>query len=70
MRRLVVLLAVLVPVSLFIAGCGGSGGGGTGAKGPDPTKSKEAMEQFTKDRAADMQKAKSGMKTPPQAPQK
>ncbi len=69
MRRLVVLLGVLVAVSLFIAGCGGGGSGG-GAKGPDPTKSKETMEQFTKDRAADMQKAKMGMKTPPQAPQK
>ncbi len=29
MKRLVVLLVVLVPVSVFIAGCGPSGGGAT-----------------------------------------
>jgi hypothetical protein len=38
MKRLLVLFAVLVPLSLFVAGCGGSGGSG-GSSG------KKAIEQ-------------------------
>jgi hypothetical protein len=37
MRRLLALLVVLVPVSLFVAGCGG-GGGSAGKSGFDSKK--------------------------------
>jgi len=53
MKRLLVLFAVLVPLSLFIAGCGGTGGTG-GSKGAPP---KEAQEEM---KSKMMEKMKSG----------
>jgi hypothetical protein len=65
-KRLVASLLVLVPVSLFVTGCGGAPGTGKTDSGIP----KEKMEQMMKDRAEEMQKAK-GMKTQPSsAPEK
>ncbi len=59
MKRLARFLLVLLPMCLFAAGCGGS------AVDKNPTDagiSKEKMEQMTKERLEDMQKAKMMMK--------
>ncbi len=44
MKRLLVLVAVLVPLSLFVAGCGG----GTPGKGPGEAKKAEMKEMGEK----------------------
>jgi hypothetical protein len=59
MKRLLVLVAVLVPLSLFSAGCGGSAG--DAAKGqkagvPPADQQKQMMESMMKNKA-DMSKA-------------
>jgi hypothetical protein len=50
MKRLLVLVAVLVPLSLFIAGCGGTGGssGKTPAGTPTADQKQKLMEQMMK----------------------
>jgi hypothetical protein len=53
MKRLLVLFAVLVPLSLVIAGCGGSG-----SSGPSTKTSKEQIEKMTKSQMEFMQKSK------------
>ena len=46
MKRLLVLFAVLVPLSLFIAGCGGGTGGSSGKSSGTPSaEEKEKMGQ-------------------------
>jgi hypothetical protein len=57
-KRLSMLLAVLIPVSLFAVGCGD----GTTAKVPE--KSKADQEKFMKDRMAEMKGVKGVMKQP------
>jgi len=54
-RRLLVVLVVLLPFSFAMAGCGTSGNSGDSGKAADISKDK--MEQMTKQRLADMQKA-------------
>ena len=64
MKRIAVLLAVLVPVSLFTAGCGQGGGGNTEKA---PVKSKAEQEAFIKQRIEEMKNVKGvqgTMKTP------
>ena len=54
MKRLLVLVAVLVPLSFFIAGCGGGGSSGSGG-----LPSKEEMEKKSaemKQKMADIKK--------------
>jgi hypothetical protein len=52
MKRLLGLLVVLIPVSLFVAGCGGSGGGKagnpTGSMKPDEMKKPADMAKSVK----------------------
>jgi hypothetical protein len=43
MKRLLVLVAVLVPLSLFIAGCGGTGGSSGKSSGEPPKQVQEEM---------------------------
>lgn len=49
MKRLLVLFAVLVPLSLFIAGCGGRAGSSGAASGPPPKEQMQKMEQAQKE---------------------
>lgn len=58
MKRLVLLVLVLVPVCLFIGGCGS--GGDTPTKGP--AKTEVEMKDFNKQRMEEMQKVKAAMK--------
>ncbi len=64
MKRLLVLFAVLVPLSFFVAGCGGTGGS-SGSKG---TVAKEEQEKMKAAMAEQMAKMKGG--TMPVAPGK
>ena len=49
MKRLLVLFAVLVPLSLFIAGCGGTGGSsGKTSANPTPEQKKQMQEEMMK----------------------
>ena len=60
MKRLLVLFAVLVPLSLFIAGCGGTGGS-SGKKSELTAEQKEQMKaQMMKAKMQGMDKAKGG----------
>ena len=72
MKRLLVSLALLIPVSLFIAGCGTSGGGHSGPPVGPPSKADlEKMNEMAK-RHAEMAKKSGtapGAKTP-SAPEK
>jgi len=43
MKRLLVLFAVLVPLSLFIAGCGGTGGSSGKSSGQGTAEEKQKM---------------------------
>ncbi len=59
MKRLLVLVAVLVPLSLFGAGCGGSGGG--------TSSDKASIEKITQKNMEEQKKIfqeKAGMKKP------
>ena len=59
MKRLLVLIAVLVPLSLFFAGCGGSTGDGSKAQKagvPPADQQKQMMESMMKNKA-EMNKA-------------
>jgi len=59
MKRLLVLVSVLAPLSLFIAGCGGTGGSsGKSAGVPSADEKKTMMEQMEKNKAKMMQSAK------------
>ena len=56
MKRLLVLVAVLVPLSFFTAGCGGAGGSpNKSATAPSPDKQKEMMEMMQKGKAMQKQ---------------
>jgi hypothetical protein len=61
MKRLLVLVAVLVPLSFFVAGCGGTGGS-SGEKGKQV--SKEEMTTKSAELKQKMAEMKKGMGTP------
>lgn len=46
MKRLLVLFAMIVPLSLFIAGCGGSGGSSGKSSEPTAEQKKEMQEKM------------------------
>lgn len=46
MKRLLVLFAVIVPLSLFIAGCGGSGGPSGKSSEPTADQKKQMQEKM------------------------
>ena len=58
MKRLLVLFAVLVPLSLFIAGCGGTGG--SSGKAVTPEKTQQMQEMMKAGKAKMMEQAKGG----------
>ena len=57
MKRLLVLFAVLVPLSLFIAGCGGAGGSSGTKSG---TKSRERLATEATEEQKMQQRMKAG----------
>jgi hypothetical protein len=57
MKRLLVLVAVLVPLSFFVAGCGGSGGSSANTKEP----TKEEMQKNSAELKQKMAEMKKGM---------
>jgi hypothetical protein len=65
-----VLVGVLVPLSLFVAGCGGSSGGTSAEKGVPPAdQQKKMMESMQKNMGQMSQQAKQGAGSlPAQAP--
>jgi len=56
MKRLLVLVAVLVPLSLFIAGCGGTGGSSGGSSGPTPEEQQQIQEQMQSEQMQEQMK--------------
>ena len=60
MKRLLVLFAVLVPLSLFVAGCGGTGGSSVKAGPESEKKMQEMKEMMMKGKAEMMQKGQGG----------
>jgi hypothetical protein len=69
MKRLLVLVAVLVPLSLFTAGCGDTGGPSTkSSSAPTADQSKEMQEKMKANYEKTMQGAKPGAM--PSAPAK
>jgi hypothetical protein len=72
MKRLLVLLALLIPASLFAAGCGGQGGGSGPSAGPPTKTDLDKLNEMAK-RQAEMTKKSAGSAqgTPaPSAPEK
>lgn len=71
MKRLFLLVAVLVPLSLFLAGCNGSAGSSGKSSEPTADQKKEMLEQMEKSKA---QMAKENeqarMRAPAQGPKK
>ena len=57
MKRLLVLFAVLVPLSFFVAGCGGMGG--SSGKSAQPTE--EQKQKMQKEMQEQMKKMQGGM---------
>ena len=45
MKRLLVLCAVIVPLSFFVAGCGGTGGSSGKSSGAPPAEQQKAMQE-------------------------
>jgi hypothetical protein len=48
MKRLLVLCAVLIPLSLFVAGCGATGGGSSSSGTMSPEQQKKMQEDMQK----------------------
>ncbi|MGO8744625.1 MAG: hypothetical protein ACLQNE_01425 [Thermoguttaceae bacterium] len=54
MKRLLVLCAVLVPLSLFVAGCGDTGGGSSSSTSKVPAEDMKKMQENMKKNAETM----------------
>ena len=65
MKRLLVLCAVLVPLFLFVAGCGATGGGSSSSKSmPSQEEQKKMQEEAQKNMAKMMKTGQPGGGTP------